>query len=199
MLPLIAGVMGINAAASLGNTYLQYKNLEYQKDVQNKIFSREDNSVQRRVADLKAAGLSPVLAAGQGAAAGAPIKTEAPQFETNQLSNALNAMQMQNYEKQMQAIDADISKTHAEQKYIEQQNRKTSLEADKQRMDNQYQEKTGIPANASGPVKWVRDAVGAGAGPIGDAVKGFTNEVKRNIKEPANTHNTHLWDRFFGD
>ena len=171
MLPLIAGVTGINAAASLANTYLQYKNLEYQKDVQNKIFSREDNSVQRRVADLKAAGLSPVLAAGQGASAGAPIKTEAPQFETNQLSNALNAMQMQNYEKQMQATDADISKTKAEESYINQQNRKVRLEGDQQAMDNAYQAKTGIPSNVSYPAKLLRDA--------GPALDNFKKTVER--------------------
>ena len=86
------------------------QNLNYQKDLQNRIFSREDSSVQRRVADLKAAGLSPVLAAGQGASAGPVVSTKAPEFDAGDFTNALQAMQMQNTQKQMDLADADITK-----------------------------------------------------------------------------------------
>lgn len=51
------------------------KNFEYQKSLQNQIFNREDNAVQRRVQDLQAAGLSKTLAAGDGAGAGSVVST----------------------------------------------------------------------------------------------------------------------------
>lgn len=67
------------ALANAQNLDMQKANLQWQKDLQAQLFMREDNAVQRRVADLKAAGLSPVLAAGSAANAGPVVQTQAPQ------------------------------------------------------------------------------------------------------------------------
>lgn len=55
------------------DSYLQ--NFEYEKNLQQQIFGREDSAVQRRVADLQKAGLSKTLAAGDGAGAGSVVST----------------------------------------------------------------------------------------------------------------------------
>lgn len=72
-----------NIKTNKENLALQKENLAYQKDLQNTIFAREDNAVQRRVADLKAAGLSPTLAAGSSAGAGSVVSTSAPQKKSD--------------------------------------------------------------------------------------------------------------------
>ena len=60
---------------------MKWRNYNYQKNLQKKLFAREDNSIWRRVQDLKRAGMSPVLAAGQGASAGPAISTKPPQSD----------------------------------------------------------------------------------------------------------------------
>ena len=95
----------ITAAAALGGAavgtnlltgYLNYKNqqdtLQWQKRLQSDIFAREDTSIARRVADLKASGLSPVLAAGQGAGTGGTVSVTPPQLNLG--DNALVAMNL---------------------------------------------------------------------------------------------------------
>lgn len=120
LMGLGAASLGIGAAANVGNLYMQYKNYKYQKGLQKKMFSREDTATQRRIRDLRAAGLSPTLAAGGAAGAGAPIKVTPPQ------SGGLT-------EKALQAIalskmDADISLTNAQKDLIEWQKRKATAD-----------------------------------------------------------------------
>lgn len=117
------------------NLQFQKDKWEYDKGLQETIFAREDNSIQRRVDDLKAAGLSPVLAAGQGARAGNVVQTKAPQQGTGGLQMKQAAgMKMAEVGRnfmEMAAIDAQIKQTHAQTSAIEESTRQTSAEINK--------------------------------------------------------------------
>lgn len=79
-----------NIATSWANYGLQKKNLDYQKELQREIFTREDTAVQRRMADLKAAGINPYMASDSSASAGSVVSTSAPQIQNVRLGQYLD-------------------------------------------------------------------------------------------------------------
>lgn len=65
----------VNQQIAEQNLAFQRENFEYQKALQQKIFDREDSAYQRTVADMRQAGLSPLMMNGTNGA-GEAIQTE---------------------------------------------------------------------------------------------------------------------------
>lgn len=164
-------VKGVQAAADFGlgaantaiNKELSEKNLQFQKDVfnyqkqlQRELFQREDSSIQRRKADIIAAGGNPAMAweTGQGAQAGSAVPVTAPKQDNWQMSNLLSSSlgQISDGLKQFQEanlndaqiknIKASTAKSNAEtiteairQKQLELQNAKTEEEKNKIKLE----------------------------------------------------------------
>jgi len=142
---LLTGIGGlVNAGSGIASTVLGYNSLAeqkrvneqnyqaqldalaWQKEMQQTAWNREDTAVQRRVADLKAAGLNPVLAAGSAAQSSSPMHLNAPQREVANPAAAQQALaQMGNIAQtvgSLAAVNAQIKKTQAETENINFQN-----------------------------------------------------------------------------
>lgn len=131
---------GINTSNQLSvdrhNLALQEKNFALQQDVYNyekalqeRIFQREDNAIQRRALDLEAAGLSKTLAAGSGANAGQVIQQTAPQHDTYQpgLTQVLSSItDMINQTKQ---VSSTMALNDAQSKLMKSETRLNNINA----------------------------------------------------------------------
>ena len=185
---LAGGLPALSTAAMFGegiaNNYWAYKNYNlqedqynYEKNLQQYLMAREDTAVRRRAADMRAAGINPVLAAGQGAQAGPVVSTQPPQMGkiagmSEAAQTALGLLSMQ----------ANIAKTAAEEKFIFQQNVKSQAErklieeqlkqveaqtqsikigTDEKSWNLKQSQDAGVRTNASGTVGQVVDSFSA--------------------------------------
>ena len=100
---------GLNFAEGLfddvANFSLGKAKLDYEKKIQKEAWAREDNATQRRVADLKAAGLNPVLAAGSAAQASSPINVTQPRVESTAFDKASVAMSLMKQKKDIELTE----------------------------------------------------------------------------------------------
>lgn len=104
----------VDSGVSIWNAYEQHKENQYKHDLQKQIFRREDNAIQRRVADAEAAGFNKFSVMGEGSGAGAVVSTSAPQIDEglgSKMIDGLSAM----YSLARQKAESEVAQTNAKE------------------------------------------------------------------------------------
>ena len=182
---IVAGALsaGAQGAGAMANYLGQKRPMNSIKKYKRRP-GKEDIAAQRRKADLQAAGLSPVLAAGSAATTMSPIRIEAPQLDTAAIANAGKSVT----DGMMTALAmkqgaASINKTNAETANIQAQQNKAETETAFMKENNPTiieQNKTARDvANATKPANIERALVEVKGINLDNANKIVDNKIKR--------------------
>lgn len=125
---------GSKLGSSVVNFISQQKNLNYQKQLQQKLFDREDTSYQRTVADMRNAGLNP-LSMSSTNGSGATVSTTAPVSDLSDFN--LSAIADNKLNRENLKAQTEFAKTQNDAKKLETENIKAQAQLLAEQIKNQ--------------------------------------------------------------
>lgn len=181
----------VSAGTGVANWISQDQAYKDTKQYQQKTWKREDNAVQRRVADLKRAGINPVLAAGQAASTSSPVHLTPPQLDgvgegVSQAGMAgLNALRMK---QDIAQSNTQIAMNLAATKKTELDAARAALEYDARQYDINHFKELGLATNSTGLAAEIANVVGAwkkNGTSFGNAVNELADKVAPVVKSAS--------------